>query len=220
MTDEGSGKDDPEARRFRLLRGAEGYKSGAAWADYLGWAQSLVSMYETGQRRVSRDSALELLEKVPGFDPVWLWTGDKRNLAFDLRKRIEAMEGAEDATKSGSNEVRVPQNLQQDVPTRNHDPESNEAVQRRLQLLRHAVSGEKKQSKTAFAARLGIEISRWSNIENKTPLSKEVAFLIVEKFPDFTLDWLWRGDTRGMSFALQRELEEAEKTFTTSSDDP
>src|ERR1700736_2147931 len=71
MTDEGSGKDDPEAQRFRLLRRAEGYESGTAWADYLGWGQSAVSMYETGQRRVPRDAALQLLKKVPGFDPVW-----------------------------------------------------------------------------------------------------------------------------------------------------
>lgn len=218
MADEGSGKDDPEAGRFRLLRRAEGYESGTAWADYLGWGQSAVSMYETGQRRVPRDAALELLEKVPGFDPVWLWTGDKRNLAFDLRKRIEAIEGTEDATKSGSNEVRVARNVQQDVPIRKYDPESNEAVARRLKLLRHVVSAGNKSQK-AFVARLGIEQPRWSNFENNSSLSKEVAFLIVEKFPDFTLDWLWRGDTRGMSFVLQRELEEVEKTLTTSSSD-
>jgi hypothetical protein len=27
---------------------------------------------------------------IPGFDPIWLWEGDKRGLAFDLRQRIEA----------------------------------------------------------------------------------------------------------------------------------
>lgn len=69
MADEGSGKDDPEAGRFRLLRRAEGYESGTAWADYLGWGQSAVSMYETGQRRVPRDAALELPKKGTGFRP-------------------------------------------------------------------------------------------------------------------------------------------------------
>jgi transcriptional regulator with XRE-family HTH domain len=93
MADKGSGKDDPEGRRFRLLRQAEGYESGMAFANYLGWSQSMVSQYETGQRRITRDGALQLLKKVPGFDPVWLWTGDKKNLSFDLRKRIEAVEG-------------------------------------------------------------------------------------------------------------------------------
>lgn len=106
MTDEGSGKDDSEARRFRLLRRAEGYESGSAWADYLGWGQTAVSMFETGQRRVTRDGALHLLKKVPGFDPVWLWTGDKKNLAFDLRMRIENIEGIEAAHRTRPNEVR------------------------------------------------------------------------------------------------------------------
>ena len=106
MTDEGSGKDDPEAQRFRLLRRAEGYDSGSAWANHLGWGQSAVSMYETGQRRVPRDAALHLMTKVPGFDPVWLWTGEKKNLSFDLRKRIEDIEGIEAAHRSRSNQVR------------------------------------------------------------------------------------------------------------------
>ena len=109
MANEGNGKDDPEARRFRLLRRAEGYESSIAWANYLGWGQAGVSNFERGFRRVPRDAALYLLKKVPGFDPVWLWTGDKKNLAFDLRKRIEAIEvieGIEAAQRSRSNEVR------------------------------------------------------------------------------------------------------------------
>jgi len=97
---------------------------------------------------------------------------------------------------------------------RNPDPESQPAVARRLQLLRLVVSGE---NQAAFAARLGIEAKRWNNFERKSPLSKEVAFLIVKKFPDFTLDWLWHGKTRGMPSALQRELEEVGKSLTTSS---
>ena len=92
MADQGRGRDDPEARRFRLLRRAEGYESSIAWANHLGWSQVCVSMYETGDRRVTRDPALHLLKEIPGFDPVWLWTGGKKNLAFDLRKRIEAIE--------------------------------------------------------------------------------------------------------------------------------
>ncbi len=90
-TDEGSGEGDPEARRFRMLRRAEGYAdSQSRFAQYLGWTDTALNNYETGFRRVPRDAALQLLHKIPGFDPVWLWTGDKKNLAFDLRKRIEA----------------------------------------------------------------------------------------------------------------------------------
>lgn len=63
-------------------------------------------MYETGQRRVPRDAALQLLKKVPGFDPVGCGLGDKKNLAFDLRKRIESIEGIEAAPRTRANEVR------------------------------------------------------------------------------------------------------------------
>ena len=86
-------KDDPKPGDFACFDEQKAMR--AVQPDYLSWGQSAVSMYETGQRRVPRDAALELRKKVPGFDPVWLWTGDKRNLAFDLRKRIEAIEGTE-----------------------------------------------------------------------------------------------------------------------------
>lgn len=97
------------------------------------------------------------------------------------------------------------------VPMRNFRPDSNEAVAERLKLLRMTVSEE---SQTAFAARLGVETKRWNNFERGTPLSKEVAFLIVKKFPDVTLDWLWLGNEGGLPIRFQRELAEAGKGTT------
>jgi plasmid maintenance system antidote protein VapI len=97
------------------------------------------------------------------------------------------------------------------VPMKNHRPDSNEAVAERLKLLRRVVSGE---SQTAFAARIGIETKRWNNFERGTPLSKEVAFLLVKKFPNATLDWLWLGKTNGLPISFQRELEAAENGNT------
>jgi hypothetical protein len=94
---------------------------------------------------------------------------------------------------------------------RNSNPSSNESVAERLKLLRWVVSGE---NQTAFAARLGIEPKRWNNFERAMPLSKEVAFLIVKKFPDVTLDWLWLGNEGGLPVRLQRELAEAGKATT------
>ena len=90
-------------------------------------------------------------------------------------------------------------------------PDSNTAVARRLELLRQVFSGE---SQTAFAARLGIEVKRWNNFERGKPLSKEIAFLIVKKFPDVTLDWLYLGNEGGLPIRLQRELEDAGKATT------
>jgi RNA polymerase sigma factor (sigma-70 family) len=52
-----------------------------------------MSMFETGRRRVPTDKALQLRDQIPGFDPMWLWTGDQRGLSFDLRQRIDAEKG-------------------------------------------------------------------------------------------------------------------------------
>jgi hypothetical protein len=71
------------------------------------------------------------------------------------------------------------------------------------------MSGE---NQTAFAARLDIEVRRWNNFERGSPLSKEVAFLIVKKFPDITLDWLWLGNPNGLTVKRQRELEQAARS--------
>lgn len=92
-------------------------------------------------------------------------------------------------------------------------PDSNTAVAERLALLRYVVSQE---NQTAFARRLGIEVRRWNNFERAAPLSKEVAFLIVKKFPDVTLDWLWLGIERGLPVRFQRELAEAAGNVKTS----
>lgn len=96
-----SGKDkpgwnDPEARRMRWLRAAEGYPDAqAVFARKIGMSATQLSNFERGDRRVPRDAALRILQRVPGFDLIWLWTGDKRGLSHDLRRRIEAVMEAE-----------------------------------------------------------------------------------------------------------------------------
>lgn len=87
-------------------------------------------------------------------------------------------------------------------------PTDNSEVARRLSVLRQAVAGE---NQTAFALRLGIEIKRWNNFERGFALSKEIAFLLVQKIPGVTLDWLWLGNESGLPLKLQMELAEAEK---------
>lgn len=103
--EESIGKDSPEAKRIRALRRAEGFGDNASrWAHHLGWTDTALSNYETGFRRVPRDAALKLYRKVAGFDPLWLWTGEKRGLSFDLLRRIEAAEAEEELEqdKTGS----------------------------------------------------------------------------------------------------------------------
>jgi hypothetical protein len=88
-------------------------------------------------------------------------------------------------------------------------PESNEAIAQRLKLLRTVCSGE---SQPQFAARLGVDFRRWNNFERGVPLSKEVALLLVQKFPDITLDWLFLGKTSGLTLKRLQELEAAAST--------
>ncbi len=59
-----------------------------------------------------------------------------------------------------------------------------------------------------FAAFLGIPSSRWNNLENGFPLSKEVAFLLVRRISGLSLDWLWFGKTDGLSYRIGHRLGE------------
>ena len=90
---------------MRALRRAEGFADNQSrWAHFLGWTDTALSNYETGFRRVPRDAALRLRERVPGFDPVWLWTGDERGLtSVALRDRLRLAEAFERAL-AGSEE--------------------------------------------------------------------------------------------------------------------
>jgi hypothetical protein len=89
-----------QGRRLRWLRLAECIPTQVAFAQRLGWTQSAVAQFERGSRQVPGQKALQLRQQFPGFDPIWLWTGDKRGLAFDLRQRIDAEEAKETPAKS------------------------------------------------------------------------------------------------------------------------
>lgn len=93
-----------QGRRLRWLRQAEGIPTATAFAQRVGWPQSGVSQFETGLRSIPAGKALQLRSKIPGFDPLWLWEGDKRGLSFDLRQRIEAEEAKEMAPGLASGE--------------------------------------------------------------------------------------------------------------------
>lgn len=90
-----------QGRRLRLLRQAERHPTGVGFAARLNWPQSAMSQFETGMRRVPTDKVIQLRTAVPGFDPVWLWDGDKRGLSYDLRKRIEEEEAKEQPPNPG-----------------------------------------------------------------------------------------------------------------------
>jgi transcriptional regulator with XRE-family HTH domain len=78
-------------------------------------------------------------------------------------------------------------------------------VGRRLRHLRQALNY---QYGSTFARHLGITDARWYNLENGYPLSKEVAFLLVQKVSGLSLDWLYFGRTDGLSRSLGQRLGE------------
>ena len=79
----------------------------------------------------------------------------------------------------------------------------NKAVERRLTHLRGCLGYRRMD---AFADFLGISKTRWNNFECGFPLSKDAAFLLVQKVPGLTLDWLYFGKTAGLSMQLSRWL--------------
>ena len=90
----------------------------------------------------------------------------------------------------------------------------DESVARRLRTLQaYAISQGYAENQTQMAEHLGISEPRWTQMLNSRDLSKEVAFKIVEKFPEVTLEWLWLGKTEGLRLQTLRELEAAAKNL-------
>lgn len=91
------------------------------------------------------------------------------------------------------------------------NPASNSEVAKRLQALRYHLAGN---NQTAFGKRYDIDVKRWNNFERGLSLSKPIAFLLCQKIPGLTLDWLFLGNESGLPVKLQRELVEAGKAIT------
>jgi DNA-binding XRE family transcriptional regulator len=85
---------------------------------------------------------------------------------------------------------------------------ANTPTAKRLRMLR-AAAGYK--TATAFAHALGILVPRYMNFEGGKPLSIEVALKIVQTVPGCSLDWLYNGERRGLTFDLVQRLSEVEE---------
>lgn len=79
---------------------------------------------------------------------------------------------------------------------------------RRLRLLREIIAGS---NQTEFAERLGIDFKRWSNYERGYPVPRETAFLLMEKFPGISVEWLWFGWTGNLSAFYRDKIDVAVK---------
>lgn len=92
--------------------------------------------------------------------------------------------------------------------------ESLEATIRRMKQIR-AYFGKGPNgvhaSQEEFARRFGISDSAWSNFEISRRPGLDNALSIVRHLPMLSLDWIYRGDPRGIQLDVIRALEAAGK---------
>lgn len=93
------------------------------------------------------------------------------------------------------------------------DLESDEAVARRLTLLRETYKPGMNQRQ--FAAWLGVGPQRWNNVENGMPLSRSLEAILCRKIVGLRPEWLREGDSTRMNLELAQRLSEAEEKAKT-----
>jgi transcriptional regulator with XRE-family HTH domain len=84
-------------------------------------------------------------------------------------------------------------------------PEAIPGQADRLKRLRLALGFT---TSTDFAAFLGVSVQRYNAFEHGEPLSRQVAFLLVQKISGLSLDWLYFGRTEALPLQLARRLGE------------
>lgn len=87
------------------------------------------------------------------------------------------------------------------APNKNTGAELGQAD--RLKRLELACGYE---TAAGFAAFIGIEPRRWYNFQNGSPLSRDVAFQLVQRVPGLSLDWLYFDKADGLPLELARRL--------------
>lgn len=83
--------------------------------------------------------------------------------------------------------------------------ESLEATTTRMRKIRAAYGMEKSQEE--FALSLNLTDSAWSNYETIRRPGLDTALFLVRRFPQLTLEWIYRGDPRGMAADVFDKLE-------------
>lgn len=96
-------RNNPEARRLRILRYALGfgYHGGlGAFAVRMGWGASEVSQWENGIRPIARHKMMMVHRTVPGLDPLYLLEGRMHESSMPIRQAIEQAEKAIEAEEA------------------------------------------------------------------------------------------------------------------------
>lgn len=91
------------------------------------------------------------------------------------------------------------------MPRPSAAPKKKDPQAQRLTRLREVMGYA---TDTAWAAYLEIPVQRWSNVVNGLPVSRDLAFRLVQKVPGLTLDWIYFGKSEGLPLGLARQLGE------------
>lgn len=90
--------------------------------------------------------------------------------------------------------------------------ESLPAICRRMRQIRayfgRDTAGHSK-SQEEFASQFGVSDSAWSNYETDRRPGLDNALNIVRRLPMLSLDWIYRGDPRGIQVDVLRALDAA-----------
>lgn len=88
--------------------------------------------------------------------------------------------------------------------------DTHEDICKRLVLLRKAITGADWGDQGRFAADTGITAAEWCNIEKGKSISRPRASLLRNRW-GISLDWIYHGDERAISFELRQKLEDASR---------
>jgi DNA-binding transcriptional regulator YiaG len=77
-----------------------------------------------------------------------------------------------------------------------------EGASERLLRLREALAG----TQVEFCTRFGFAVSAWSNYERGSPIGKAAALKLVRKIHGLTLDWIYFGNSSGLTMEMAKRL--------------
>jgi transcriptional regulator with XRE-family HTH domain len=83
------------------------------------------------------------------------------------------------------------------------EPPKTAAAERMLRL-RTALA----DSQVEFCARYGFKVPQWSNFENGRPVGKAAALKLVRQIHGLSLDWVYLGNSSGLTMEMAKRLGE------------
>ena len=81
--------------------------------------------------------------------------------------------------------------------------QDEENMSERLLRLRVSLAG----SQVEFCRQYGFTVSQWSNYENGRPVGKAAAMKLVRRIHGLTLDWIYLGNSSGLTMEMARRLD-------------